>query len=140
MRANKLHERHRQSLASSLCLAEERVRHMEALLASLENQDAAPATNSRIVEEEKNDVRQKVAELRGAIQEFADRFSIPPEAADTRQMLAGEVAATWLTLESCRPSRLRNNGTEIEPSLSASIEAGVDELVTKIMVLRGKLR
>jgi hypothetical protein len=140
MRAVKLHESHRQSLAGGLRLIGERLDRMEALLEELSITDATPSALDRIAEEERNGIREKVAELRRAVCEFAERFSIAPEEANIRQMLAGEVAGTWLILEGCRPRRLKNNGAEMDPSLNTALEDSVEELMIKILILRGMLR
>jgi hypothetical protein len=140
MRSVNLHESHRQSLAAGLRLIEEHLNRIEVLLKGLKMGDSSSSILERTAEEERNDIQQKVVDLRQTAREFAERFSIAPEEASVRQMLAGEVAATWLILEGCRPRHLRNNGAEMEPSVSAALEDGVQELLTKILILRGKLR
>jgi len=140
MRSVSLHESHRQSLAAGLGLIEEHLDRIEVLLKGLEIEHAPLSILERTAEEERNDIQQKVADLRQTAHRFAERFSIALEEASVRQMLAGEVAGTWLILEGCRPRHLRNNGVEMEPSVSAALEDGVQELLTKVLILRGKLR
>ncbi len=140
MRSVKLHEGHRRSLAAGFRLIEQRLDHVEELLKDLRFGDASLAALETTVEAEKNDIQQKVADLRRALREFAERFSLEPHQASIRQMLAGKVAGAWLILEGCRRRHLRNNRGEVESSVSAALEDGIHELFTKVLILRGKLR
>jgi hypothetical protein len=113
---------------------------MERLLEAMRSESPSSSPAGKVFEDEKAEAHQKLEEFREALHGFADRFSVRPEAADNRKMIAEELVATWLLLESCRPKRLRRNGPEIEPSQNAVLEEEIDVLVTKAFVLRGRFR
>jgi hypothetical protein len=111
------------------------------MLNLLENRSSPAAMNvveGEISEREKEHIHARLKELESLIVEFVYKYQLQPSKRNFRRILAADASQIWVTLEDCRPGRIRGYG-EMSASRAESLETDLRQMLQIASWLRGLL-
>jgi hypothetical protein len=111
------------------------------MLNLLENRSSPPAMNvleGEISEREKEYIRARLKELESLLVQFVQKYQLRPFKRNVRRILAADASQVWVTLEDCRPGRIRGYGEMSAPS-AESLETDLRQMLQIASWLRGLL-
>jgi hypothetical protein len=101
------------------------------MLNLLEHRGSTPTMNvieGEVSEKERNYLRTRAKELQGLISRFVQKYQLQPSKRNLRRILAADASQIWVTLEDCRPARIRGYG-EMATSAADLVEGDVQEML-----------
>ncbi len=135
-----LHDLHRRRLGATVQLLEQSLARMEDLLRHSERKAILSRVENTLSREDREGILDKIRELRAALEDLAERFMLPGQSLDVRQILGAELATAWVMLENCRPKRMKGYGVEFGEKERKALEESVEELLAKVVALREMFR
>lgn len=136
----KLHELHQRRLEATVSLVENALDRMERLLSESTPGGIVRAVEDTVAADERASLLDEIRQLRNELQRFAEHYSLQRHPVDLRQILNAELSSAWVMLENCRPKRMKGYGVEFDPMARAALEDNVEQLLARVLALRGKLR
>jgi hypothetical protein len=130
-----LSEGHRRVIGSGMLIVDAALVRMLNLL---ENRTAAAAMNvieGGVSGQDRNYIRTRLQELQALIVRFVHKYDLQPSRRNLRRMLAADASQIWVTLEDCRPSRMRGYG-----AMSASSAESLETDVQNMLLIANELR
>jgi hypothetical protein len=125
---NRLGESHRRVIASGLLVVDSAA---VRILDLLDNRNAASVM--RLIEgsvnaDEKEHLRIGLLRLQELISVLVLKYDLDPTRKDLRRILTADVSQIWVSLEDCRPARIRGYGA-IPASTAKVLETDLQELL-----------
>jgi hypothetical protein len=111
------------------------------MLNLLENR-GSPATmnvvEGEISEQEKEHIHTRLKQLQTLIAGFVQKYQLQPSRRNVRRILAADASQIWVTLEDCRPARIRGYGA-MSASNAELLEADLRQMLHIASGLRALL-
>ncbi|OGW69686.1 MAG: hypothetical protein A3A88_10270 [Nitrospirae bacterium RIFCSPLOWO2_01_FULL_62_17] len=127
-----LNDAQRTSLGIVMRMLEEKMRAVEARLASPEEQALTFEIRNDLTPAMVQVLREKIDEVYALIRALCDRFALPPDVKPaSRDALTG-LMPLWVVLQESTSERLRRYG-EVDPSLAHVLDPNIDALA-RLMV------
>ncbi|HXY14567.1 MAG TPA: hypothetical protein VEI26_08710 [Terriglobales bacterium] len=87
---------------------------------------------------EREQIHSRLEQLQVLIREFVQKYDLQPARRNIRRILAADASQIWVTLEDCRPVRIRGYGA-MPPAQAESLEADLSQMLLIASWLRGLL-
>ncbi len=136
----KLHELHQRRLEATVSLLENALDRIERLFSEGTQNGIVRTIEDTLDAEEHITFLREIRQLRDELHKFAEEYSLQHHPVDIRQVLNAELSSAWVMLENCRPKRMKGYGVEFDPAARTALEASVEQLLARVLVLRAKLR
>jgi len=133
-----LSEGHRRVIGSGMIIVDAALVRMINLLENRTTTAAINVIEGGVSEQEREYIRTRLQELQALIAQFVHKYDLQPSRRNLRRMLAADASQIWVTLEDCRPSRMRGYGA-MSVSSAESLEADVQNILLIANELRGLL-
>jgi len=111
-----LSESHRRVIGSGMLIVDAAAVRMLNLLESRSSPPAMNVIEGSVTEREREHLRARLKELQSLIASFVQKYDLQPSRKNLRRILTSDVSQIWVTLEDCRPTRIRGYGAMPESS------------------------
>jgi hypothetical protein len=133
-----LSDNHRRVIASGMLIVDAAAVRMLDLLEDRNSPAAMKTIEGSVTESEREHVRASLLQLQALIASFVRKYDLQPSKKNLRRILAADVSQIWVTLEDCRPARIRGYGA-MPISSAEPLEADLQELLLVANRLRALL-
>lgn len=133
-----LTESHRRVIGSGMLIVDTAAVRMLNLLENRSSPAAMNVIEGAISEEEREYIQTKLKQLQAFIARLVQKYHLRPSKKNLRRILASDASQIWVTLEDCRPERIRGYGA-MAASTAESVEADLQEMLRIANSLRGFL-
>ena len=133
-----LSENHRRVMGSGMLIVDAAAVRMLNLLENRSSPAAMNVIEGEVSEREREHIRTWLRELQALIARLVDKYHLQPAKKNLRRILASDVSQIWVTLEDCRPARIRGYGA-MSASSAESMEAELQEMLRIANRLRALL-
>ncbi len=135
----KLHDSHERRLGATIKFLEGSLDRMERLLQERERHGIVKVVINTIPAAERKDVFDRIKQFRQDLLDVASAFEVERRSVDIRQILTAELSSAWVTLENCRPVRMKGFGVEFAPEARKLLEEKIQSLLARVTALRAQL-
>jgi len=108
------------------------------LLAQRNSPAAMKVVEGSVTESEREQITARLLKLQALIVSLVQKYDLQPSKRNLRRILAADVSQIWVTLEDCRPDRIRGYGAMSE-SNAKSLESDLQETLHLANELRALL-
>jgi len=133
-----LSENHRRVMGSGMLIVDAAAVRMLNLLENRSSPAAMNVIEGEVSEREREHIRTWLRELQALIARLVDKYHLQPAKKNLRRILASDVSQIRVTLEDCRPARIRGYGA-MSASSAESMEADLQEMLRIANRLRALL-
>jgi len=128
----------RRAIGSGLLIVDAAVVRMLNLLENRSLPATMQVMEGTVSPQEREHIRSRLAQLQALIAEFVRKYDLQPARRNVRRILAADASQIWVTLEDCRPARIRGYGA-MPPAQAESLEADLSQMLHIASWLRGLL-
>jgi hypothetical protein len=133
-----LTDNHRRVITSGMLIVDAAAVRMLDLLEDRNSPAAMKTVEGSVTESEREHVKASLLQLQALIASFVRKYDLQPSKKNLRRILASDVSQIWVTLEDCRPSRIRGYGA-MPISSAEPLDADLRELLLVANRLRALL-
>jgi hypothetical protein len=133
-----LNDGHRRVIGSGMIIVDAALVRMLNLLESRTATAAMNVIEGGVSRQDRDYIRTRLQELQALIAKFVHKYDLQPSRKKLRRILAADASHIWVTLEDCRPSRMRGYGA-MSAASAESLEADVQNMLLIANELRGLL-
>jgi hypothetical protein len=133
-----LSENHRRVMGSGMLIVDAAAVRMLNLLENRSSPAAMNVIEGEVSEREREHIGTWLRELQALIARLVDKYHLQPAKKNLRRILASDVSQIWVTLEDCRPARIRGYGA-MSASSAELMEADLQEMLRIANRLRALL-
>ena len=99
---------------------------------------AVRVVEGSVNDREREQIRARLQQLQSLIASLVEKYDLQPSRKNLRRILASNVSQIWVTLEDCRPARIRGYGP-MSASSARSLESDLHEMLRVADELRALL-
>jgi len=125
---DELSESHRRVMGSGMIIVDAAAVRMLNLLESRGSPAAVSVVEGTVTEQEREHIRAQLKELQALIASFVQEYDLQPSRKNLWRVLAADVSQIWVTLEDCRPARIRGYGA-MSKSSAESVESDLQQML-----------
>lgn len=129
---------HRRVIGSGMLIIDAAAVRMLDLLEERNSPAAMKVVEGSVSESEREQITGRLRQLQALIASFVRKYDLQPSKRSLRRILASDVSQIWVTLEDCRPARIRGYGT-MSASSAKSLESDLQETLRIANELRALL-
>lgn len=133
-----LTESQRRVIGSGMLIVDAAAVRMLNLLEHRSSVAAMSVVEGEVSEKERNYIQSRSKDLQVLIGRFVEKYQLQPSKRNLRRILAADASQIWVTLEDCRPVRIRGYG-EMSSATADLVEADVQEMLQIANGLRALL-
>jgi len=133
-----LSDSHRRIIGSGMLIIDAAVVRMLDLLAERNSPSAMKVVEGSVTGEERERITTRLLQLQALIGSLVRKYDLQPSRRNLRRILAADASQIWVTLEDCRPDRIRGYGA-MPASSAKSLESDLQETLRIANELRGFL-
>jgi hypothetical protein len=134
----RLTEGQRRALSSGLLIVDGAAVRMLNLLENRSLPATMTVIEGAVSPQEREHIHRRLDQLQALIAEFVRKYDLQPATRNVRRILAADASQIWVTLEDCRPTRIRGYGT-MPPAQAESLEADLSQMLQIASWLRARL-
>ncbi|HWQ03611.1 MAG TPA: hypothetical protein VNL38_03945 [Candidatus Nitrosotenuis sp.] len=128
----KLHELPERRVAVTVRLVDTSLQRIVSVLAHDPQQHLGRTLEDSLPEAQRKEILQRIQHLRAELRTFAERFELPAQKTDVRQILNAELSTIWTLLENCFPKRMKGFGVTFDDAQRNALEADLMRLVAQV--------
>jgi hypothetical protein len=133
-----LGDSHRRVIGSGMLIIDAAAVRMLDLLAERNSPAAMKIVEGSVTGSEREQITTRLVQLQALIVSFAQKYGLQPSKRNLRRILAADASQIWVTLEDCRPGRIRGYGA-MSASTAKSLESNLQEALRIANELRSLL-
>ncbi|HTZ98013.1 MAG TPA: hypothetical protein VMB18_16545 [Terriglobales bacterium] len=133
-----LTESQRRVIGSGMLIVDAAAVRMLNLLEHRSSVAAMSVVEGEVSEKEQSYIRSRAKELQALIGGLVKKYQLQPSKRNLRRILAADASQIWVTLEDCRPTRIRGYG-EMSAATASLVEADMQEMLQIANGLRALL-
>jgi len=133
-----LSEGQRRAVCSGMLIVDAAAVRMLNLLENRSSPAAITVFEDDLSEQEREYIHTRLKELQSLITQFVQKYQLQPSKRKVRRILAADISQIWVTLEDCRPARIRGYGN-MSTAGAGSLEADLRPMLHIASRLRGLL-